>query len=120
MNDVKDLYLGFKPKQYKFKTTNLGDDEQIRYGLIANEVKSNLDRCGYNSSDYQIIETYQTNGFSGQQAYIRDGVGLRINYENLHALHIAFGQQIYKELTDKIYALQKEVQELKGNIKNGK
>lgn len=120
LNDVKDLYLGFKPKQYKFKTTNLGDDEQIRYGLIANEVKSNLDRCGYNSSDYQIIETYQTNGFSGQQAYIRDGVGLRINYENLHALHIAFGQQIYKELTDKIYALQKEVQELKGNIKNGK
>lgn len=120
LNDVKDLYLGFKPKQYKFKTTNLGDDEQIRYGLIANEVKSNLDRCGYNSSNYQIIETYQTNGFSGQQAYIRDGVGLRINYENLHALHIAFGQQIYKELTDKIYALQKELQELKGNIKNGK
>ena len=120
LNDVKDLYLGFKPKQYKFKTTNLGDDEQIRYGLIANEVKSNLDRCGYNSSDYQIIETYQTNGFSGQQAYIRDGVGLRINYENLHALHIAFSQQIYKELTDKIYTLQKELQELKGNIKNGK
>ena len=120
LNDVKDLYLGFKPKQYKFKTTNLGDDEQIRYGLIANEVKSNLDRCGYNSSDYQIIEKYQTNGFSGQQAYIRDGVGLRINYENLHALHIAFGQQIYKELTDKIYVLQKELQELKGNIKNGK
>lgn len=120
LNDVKDLYLGFKPKQYKFKTTNLGDDEQIRYGLIANEVKSNLDRCGYNSSNYQIIETYQTNGFSGQQAYIRDGVGLRINYENLHALHIAFGQQIYKELTGKIYALQKELQELKGNIKNGK
>lgn len=116
LNDVKDLYLGFKPKQYKFKTNTLGDDEQIRYGLIANEVKSNLDRCGYNSSDYQIVETYQTNGFSGQQAYIRDGVGLRINYENLHALHIAFGQQIYKELTDKIDALQKELQELKEKI----
>ena len=116
LNDVKDLYLGFKPKQYKFKTDTLGDDEQIRYGLIANEVKNNLDRCGLNSSDYQIIETYQTNEHTGQQAYIRDGVGLRINYENLHALHIAFGQQIYKELTDKIYALQKEVQELKEKI----
>ena len=44
LNDVKDLYLGFKPKQYKFKTDTLGDDEQIRYGLIANEVKNNLDR----------------------------------------------------------------------------
>ena len=116
LNDVRDLYLGFKPKQYKFKTDTLGDDEQIRYGLIANEVKNNLDRCGLNSSDYQIVETYQTNEHTGQQAYIRDGVGLRINYENLHALHIAFGQQIYKELTDKIDALQKELQELKEKI----
>ncbi|WP_288681675.1 tail fiber domain-containing protein [uncultured Eubacterium sp.] len=116
LNDVKDLYLGFKPKQYKFKTDTLGDDEQIRYGLIANEVKNNLDRCGLNSSDYQIVETYQTNEHTGQQAYIRDGVGLRINYENLHALHIAFGQQIYKELTDKIDVLQKELQELKEKI----
>lgn len=119
LNNVKDLYLGFKPKQYKFKTDTLGDDEQIRYGLIANEVKSNLDRCGFNSSDYQIVETYKTNEFTGQQAYIRDGVGYRINYENLHALHIAFGQQIYKELTDKITALQEEIQKLKEST-NGK
>lgn len=119
LNNVKDLYLGFKPKQYKFKTDTLGDDEQIRYGLIANEVKSNLDRCGFNSSDYQIVETYKTNEFTGQQAYIRDGVGYRINYENLHALHIAFGQQIYKELTAKINVLQEEIQKLKEST-NGK
>lgn len=119
LNNVKDLYLGFKPKQYKFKTDTLGDEEQIRYGLIANEVKSNLDRCGFNSSDYQLVETYQTNEFTGQQAYIRDGIGYRINYENLHALHIAFGQQIYKELTDKINVLQEEIQKLKEST-NGK
>lgn len=120
LNDVKDLYLGFKPKQYKFKTEGLDDAEQIRYGLIANEVKTNLDRCGFNSSKYQLVETYQTNDYTGQQAWIRDGVGYRINYENLHALHIAFSQQIYNELTNKITMLQEEVQNLKEMFTNGK
>ena len=45
--------------------------------------------------------------------YVKNGKALRVNYDNLHAYHIAFGQEIYNELTNKIDKLEKQLRAMK-------
>lgn len=119
LNNIKNLYMGFKPKQYKYKEVYYKDknirDENYHFGLIAQEVINNFINNGLDVSQYNIVEETKCFDGSSESGLISNGKKLMINYENLHALHIAFGQEIYKELTDKIEKLENRVKELEEN-----
>lgn len=116
LSNIKDFYLNLKPKQYQFKDTETKDHEKYYTGLLAQEVQSNLERHGFNSAAFAIVEEYDTRPYMDEGQYVRNGKALRVNYDNLHAYHIAFGQEIYQELTKEIHALKQQLDILKQQI----
>ena len=113
IKNIKDIYLNLKPKQYRFKENCDDNAEKLHFGLIAQEVVSLFEQNGFDTDNLDLIERYNTRPYTDEGAYIRDGKAYRINYENLHAYHIRFGQEIYAELTDRCDKLEEENKELK-------
>lgn len=91
-----------KPKSYVFKDST--EASEVRYGLLAQQLKSNMDKHNLEG----LIEKYDTRSYKDEGFYTGKDA-LRINYDDLHAYHIAFAQNCYK----KILELENEIKELK-------
>ena len=110
INDVEKFYMLLNPQNYRFKTSDT--DDKVHTGLIAQELIESLTTCGLDYKDYNIIEEYEPRDFTDEGKYSNGEKLYRINYENLHGYHIAFAQDLYKE----IESLKQEIKELKETI----
>lgn len=110
MPNVKNVYMRFKPKSYKFKDS--AEDKHVHFGLLAQQVVSALKKGGIDSSDIALVEQYEKRPYRDEGMYTQDPY--RIKYEELHAWHIQMiqGQQA------EIDCLKKEIVELREMIKS--
>lgn len=97
LNNVSQVYLSFKPKSYKFKDTKYENNEKIHTGLIAQQVINTLADNGVDWKDTDLVEEYKCRDYMDEGQYTGE-TAYRINYENLHAFHISFSQEMYKEI----------------------
>ena len=97
LSDVESIYLSFKPKSYKFKDEKFQNNEKIHNGLIAQQVITVLSDNGVNWEDTDLVEEYECREYMDEGQYTGK-TAYRINYENLHAYHIAFAQSMYKKI----------------------
>ena len=97
LSDIDNIYLSFKPKSYKFKDEKFQNNEKIHNGLIAQQVITVLSDNGVNWEDTDLVEEYQCRDYMDEGQYTGK-TAYRINYENLHAYHIAFAQSMYKKV----------------------
>lgn len=97
LTDIRQIYLAFKPKSYKFKDTKYENNEKIHTGLIAQQVINTLTDNGVDWKDTDLVEEYKCRDYMDEGQYTGE-TAYRINYENLHAYHIAFSQEMYKEI----------------------
>lgn len=95
--DITQFYLSLKPKSYTFKDTKVENNNKIHYGLIAQETKKALDENQLDSEQSDLIEEYDCRDYMDEGQYTGE-TAYRINYENLHAFHISFSQEMYKEI----------------------
>lgn len=109
LKNVEDFYLSLKPKSYKFKDGTT--DNKTHYGLLAQEIQSNLKARGMEVDDSALVEAYDTRPYLEEGRYTGD-TALRVNYEELHSFHIVMIQNMYKEIQE----LKSEIQELKSKI----
>lgn len=116
INDTfKDVYMDFKVKQYKFKDgVNISEPSKIHFGLIAQQVNSNLISHNLTADDYDLVETINNNESydSLESLYTGSDQHYKINYENLHGMHIMMIQEQQKE----IELLKSEIAKLKSSI----
>lgn len=125
LTDIKQIYLAFKPKSYKFKDTKYENNEKIHTGLIAQQVINTLTDNGVNWKDADLVEEYKCRDYMDEGQYTGE-TAYRINYENLHAYHIAFSQEMYQEIQElkdenkkkdeKISELEKRLEKLESVI----
>ncbi|MFA6873407.1 MAG: tail fiber domain-containing protein, partial [Bacteroidaceae bacterium] len=101
---AEDIYKDLKPKSYRFKDTK--EDGKKHYGLLAQQVVKNLTDKGIDYKDTALIEEVQNQPGRDDGMYCKDGKHYRINYEELHGLHIAT-----------IQSLMRRVEELEKKIK---
>ena len=97
LTDIRQIYLAFKPKSYKFKDTKYENNEKIHTGLIAQQVINTLTDNGVDWKDTDLVEEYKCRDYMDEGQYTGE-TAYRINYENLHAFHISFSQGMYKEI----------------------
>lgn len=95
--DITQFYLSLKPKSYTFKDTKVENNNKIHYGLLAQETKKALDENKLDSEQSDLIEEYECRDYMDEGQYTGK-TAYRINYENLHAFHISFSQEMYKEI----------------------
>lgn len=125
LTDIKQIYLAFKPKSYKFKDTKYENNEKIHTGLIAQQVINTLTDNGVDWKDTDLVEEYKCRDYMDEGQYTGE-TAYRINYENLHAYHIAFSQEMYQEIQElkdenkkkdeKILELEKRLKKLESVI----
>ena len=95
--DITQFYLSLKPKSYTFKDTKVENNNKIHYGLLAQETKKALNENKLDSEQSDLIEEYECRDYMDEGQYTGK-TAYRINYENLHAFHISFSQEMYKEI----------------------
>ena len=125
LNNVSQVYLSFKPKLYKFKDTKYENNEKIHTGLIAQQVINTLADNGVDWKDTDLVEEYKCRDYMDEGQYTGE-TAYRINYENLHAYHIAFSQEMHQEIQqlkdenkkkdEKISELEKRLEKLESII----
>lgn len=93
---LMDVYMSLKPKTYKLKDTK--EDDSIRYGLLAQQVISAMEQQGINHCEQNLIEVVENAPGRDDGMYCKDGTHYRLNYENLHALHISMIQKQHEEI----------------------
>ena len=118
LSNVKDIYLDFKPKTYHFKDDGMYHSGRYENGLIAQEVINVFIKHGLNPDEYDLIDKLNPIEHTKQGLYVNDGIIYKLNYNNLHAFHIAAIQEIYKELLEKIKDLQEQINDLKEKTDN--
>ena len=107
--------MDFKVKQYTFKDgVNISEPSKIHFGLIAQQVNSNLISHNLTADDYDLVETINNNESydSLESLYTGSDQHYKINYENLHGMHIMMIQEQQKE----IELLKSEIAKLKSSI----
>ena len=125
LTDIRQIYLAFKPKSYKFKDTKYENNEKIHTGLIAQQVINTLADNGIDWKDTDLVEEYKCRDYMDEGQYTGE-TAYRINYENLHAYHIAFSQEMHQEIQqlkdenkkkdEKISELEKRLEKLESII----
>lgn len=90
--NIEKRYLNIQPLQYKFKKGV--NNNNIHFGFkaqgLANEFDPNM---------YDLVEYDTEIVTKGEKAYVNDGV-YRINYDNMHAMHVMMIQKLYKKISD--------------------
>ena len=115
IENIKNIYLDFSPKKYKYKDIGLVDSGKYHTGLIAQDIIQTFENNGLNAEEYDLVYTVDNKndlvkGFDSSKSIYR------LNYENLHALHIAFSKEFYYEYQDQIQKLKNRVAELETKL----
>lgn len=75
------------------------EDGKTKYGLLAQQIYSAMRKLGIDPTDQDLIEVVENLEGRDDGMYCRNGTHYRVNYENLHALHIAAIQDIEKRVS---------------------
>ena len=115
IENIKNIYLDFSPKKYKYKDIGVVDSGKYHTGLIAQDIIQTFENNGLNAEEYDLVYTVDNKndlvkGFDSSKSIYR------LNYENLHALHIAFSKEFYYEYQDQIQKLKNRVAELETKL----
>ena len=83
--------------------------------MIAQDIIQTFENNGLNAEEYDLVYTVDNKndlvkGFDSSKSIYR------LNYENLHALHIAFSKEFYYEYQDQIQKLKNRVAELETKL----
>ena len=110
--NLKDMYLALQPKQYNYIDNNIVgyESDKIHYGLIAQDTLEVMNSYGINYENQTLIKRNNTDMCT--KNLVDDDYIYSIDYENLHAWHIAFSQQFYKEYNEKVLQLEERISEL--------
>lgn len=103
IDKVREFYMSLKPLQYTFKEGVHKDTNKIHYGLVAQEVLESYEKC-YNSDEQEIVVKVEAD--DSTKEVIGDDMKYALDYNELHAFHIAMIQE-----------LRAEIDELKAEIK---
>lgn len=106
IEDYKTFYMALEPVKYELKT----DEGKMRYGLIAQDVLKTYEKC-YNSDEQDIVA--KSGATKKEQEIIGEEEKYIINYNELHAFHIAMIQDLQAE----IESLKSEIESLRKEIK---
>lgn len=90
--DVEKEYMKLNPVQYKFKKNT--NNNKVHFGFVAQEIAESYDEDKYNIVEYDTEIVTE-----GERKYVKDGV-YRINYEDMHAMHVMMIQKLYKKISD--------------------
>ena len=93
---LEKAYLNFEPVQYRMKSRY--EDDFIRYGLLAQDVEDAINREGMHSNEMHLVEYTENNEYNDDSEFCQEGYHYRLNYENLHAMHIMLIQKHQKEI----------------------
>jgi len=108
IDKVRDFYMALKPLQYTFKEgVDFENPENMHYGLIAQDVLKTYKKC-YNSDKQGIVKKQKIID-EGTIKVIGEDEKYVINYDELHAYHIAMIQELRAEVD----ALKAEIKALK-------
>ena len=101
--DVEKEYMNLNPVQYKFKKNT--NNNKIHFGFVAQEIAESYDKDKYNIVEYDTEIVTE-----GERKYVKDGV-YRINYEDMHAMHVMMIKKLYKKINDleELYANRYEL-----------
>ncbi|WP_167957970.1 tail fiber domain-containing protein [Anaerosporobacter faecicola] len=98
LDDTLELfYKDLKSKSYRFKDRQV--DNNIHYGLLAQEILTLIDKYKL-PNDINLVEEYECRDYMDEGMYINNGKAYRVNYEELHALHIYMIQKLYKRVEE--------------------
>ena len=97
--DNEAAYLNIEPIAYRFKDGV--NNKTVHFGFKAQDLAEMF--CG----EYDLVE-FDKDMTEGERKYCNDGV-YRINYDNLHALHV----QMIQKLSKRVSALENELADLK-------
>ncbi len=113
-DSIKDIYLDFKPTYFNYKDNPYRDSKTINNGLIAQDIIQTFEKNNLDYKDFNLV--YEIQASDSDKIYL-DGkdTNYMVNYDFLHGYHIKFGQEIYKELSDKIKALEERIAQLEAN-----
>lgn len=112
IDKVRDFYMALKPLQYTFKKgVDNEDPENMHYGLIAQDVLKTYEKC-YNTDKQGIVKKLETID-EGTIKVLGENQKYVINYNELHAFHIAMIQDLQAE----IESLKSEIESLRKEIK---
>lgn len=112
IDKVREFYMALEPLKYTFKKgVDNENPNKMHYGLIAQDVLKTYEKC-YNSNEQgivkkqKIIDEGTINVIGEDEKYV-------INYDELHAFHIAMIQDLQAE----IESLKSEIKSLRKEIK---
>lgn len=103
--NIKNIYMGLKPYDYRFKTKSDFYNQKIHSGLLAQQVINLFNKNNINWEDYDLIDTFTPPSSSDEGQYVGKEA-YKINYNNLHAWHIYMIQELWK----KVEVLEKETE----------
>lgn len=110
LNRVRDFYMSLEPIKYNFKKgITSKDSTKTHYGLVAQDVLKSYNK--YYKDEQSIV--LQQDSDEDTKAITGDDKKYVINYDELHAFHIAMIQELRKEVDE----LKAEIQELRKEIK---
>lgn len=106
IDKVREFYMALKPLQYTFKEGVHKDTSKVHYGLVAQEVLESYEKC-YNSDEQEIVVKVEAD--DSTKEVIGDDMKYALDYNELHAFHIAMIQELRAEVD----ALKSEIKALK-------
>lgn len=110
LNRVRDFYMSLEPIKYNFKKgITSKDSTKTHYGLVAQDVLKSYNK--YYKDEQSIV--LQQDSDEDTKAITGDDKKYVINYDELHAFHIAMIQELRKEV-DELKAEIKELRKEKG------
>ena len=106
IDKVREFYMALKTLQYTFKEGVHKDTSKVHYGLVAQEVLESYEKC-YNSDEQEIVVKVEAD--DSTKEVIGDDMKYALDYNELHAFHIAMIQELRAEVD----ALKAEIKALK-------
>lgn len=112
IDKVREFYMALEPIKYTFKEgVDHQDPENMHYGLIAQDLLETYKKC-YNTDKQGFVRKSEIID-EGTIKVIGEDKKYVINYDELHAFHIAMIQELRKEV-DELKAEIKELRKEKG------
>lgn len=112
LDDVTILYMLLVPEEFCFKPGMQGYDSTVtHFGVDAQATINAMEKAGINPSDYCLVFEEWPVEALGESTYVHDKV-LKVDYNELHALHISMIQKQQKEIDE----LKRENMRLSGEI----
>lgn len=113
MPNIESVYMDFKLHKYKYDQRLFDIDNEWHYGLIAQEVEETLNENGITINDTALVSLKDVDPSVGEDKILGENEQIyRINYSELHAMHI----QMIQKQQERIYKLEERLSRLENLI----